>query len=120
MVEGCVRETYGALDATWMARNARDPCVRAAMRRIAHDETRHAALSWQIAEWSSRVLGPCARARIAESRAAAVQQLAAELGAREAPSLVEAGLAPRAAEDGPENRGESGPMKPGRRRRGLG
>ena len=32
-VEGCVRETYGALVATYQASNARDPMVRAAMAR---------------------------------------------------------------------------------------
>jgi hypothetical protein len=45
-VEGCVRETYGALTAIWQARTAKDPSVAAAVRRIARDETRHAALSW--------------------------------------------------------------------------
>jgi hypothetical protein len=41
-VEGCVRETYGALVALWQARHARDPVVAAAMAPIAADETRHA------------------------------------------------------------------------------
>ena len=41
-VEGCVRESFGALLATWQAKTAGDARVRAAMKRIARDETRHA------------------------------------------------------------------------------
>lgn len=47
--EGCVNETYGALVATFQARVAGDPRVRAAMARIARDETRHAALARDVA-----------------------------------------------------------------------
>jgi hypothetical protein len=47
-IEGCVRETWSALLAHHQARHARDPLVRAAMARIAVDETRHAALAWSI------------------------------------------------------------------------
>jgi hypothetical protein len=98
VIEGCVRETYGALDATWIGENARDPRVRSAMAGIARDETRHAALSWQIAAWSSRVLGGGARKRIARAREAAVLELASELEASKSPALVEAGLTPPIAE----------------------
>jgi hypothetical protein len=92
MVEGCVRETYGAIDASWMARKARDPRVRAAMRIVARDETRHAALAWQIAEWSSRALGADARERIATARIDAIRQLAAELRSTPSPALEADGL----------------------------
>jgi hypothetical protein len=98
MVEGCVRETYGAVDATWMARHARDRGVRAAMVVIARDETRHAALSWQIADWSSRLLGESARASLAEARRAAILQLSAELHEPQSRTLVQAGLVPPARE----------------------
>jgi len=50
-VEGCVRETYGALIATRQAEAASDPVVRRAMRKIAADETAHAALSWDVASF---------------------------------------------------------------------
>jgi hypothetical protein len=56
-VEGCVRETYGALVAWHQARNARDPVVRSTMETIASDETRHAALSWSIFRWAAVRLG---------------------------------------------------------------
>ena len=38
-IEGCVRETYGAVTAMWQAERAEDPSVRALMKRIAVDET---------------------------------------------------------------------------------
>lgn len=50
-VEGCVHETFGALVATWQASHAADAYVRRTMRRIAADETRHAALAWEILVW---------------------------------------------------------------------
>ncbi len=51
-VEGCVRETMGALFAMHQAASAADPHVRATMVSIAPDETRHAALGWAVAEWA--------------------------------------------------------------------
>src|SRR6185295_13249702 len=51
-VEGCVGETYGALLAIWQAEHAADADVRAAMREIAPDEMRHAALAWAVATWA--------------------------------------------------------------------
>lgn len=62
--EGCVRETYGALVAMWQARHARDGQVRAVMVRIARDETRHAALSWEVARWALMHLPRRARADV--------------------------------------------------------
>ena len=53
VVEGCVREAFGALVARWQAANAEDARVRAAMRRISRDETRHAALSLAVARWAA-------------------------------------------------------------------
>ena len=50
-VEGCVRETFAAFVATVQAERATDPAVRAAMRRIARDETRHAALAHAVDAW---------------------------------------------------------------------
>ncbi len=81
-VEGCVRETFGALVAHWQAREARDPRVRAAMKRIARDETRHAALSWSIDAWARTRIDRVARARIDQARTGAVRALATT-GARE-------------------------------------
>jgi hypothetical protein len=79
-VEGCVRETFGAMLATWQARHATEPSVRAAMKRIAVDETRHAALAWAIDAWACRQLDEPSRRRLDRSRRAAVRKLLRDLG----------------------------------------
>lgn len=50
-IEGCVRETLGAIEAVWMAEHSPDPEIRSVMRSIARDEERHAALAWRIDAW---------------------------------------------------------------------
>ena len=93
-IEGCVNETFGALLATWQAENARDAVVRRAMRTIAEDETRHAALAWAVAAWATPQLDADARARVDAAREDALAKLAqAHLRAGPA-ALVEAGLLP--------------------------
>ena len=91
--EGCVRETFGSLVAMWQARAAGDPRVRAAMKRIAKDEARHAELAWQVARWLDTQLDACARERVRAARQAAIDGLKAELRQEPAAALVEhAGL----------------------------
>jgi hypothetical protein len=77
-VEGCVRETYGALVAHHQALAARDPEVRSALAAIAEDETRHSLLSWQVAAWLEPRLPPAEQAALASARAAALHQLQLE------------------------------------------
>jgi hypothetical protein len=84
--EGCVREAFGALVACWQAKAAADPVVRATMKRIAGDETRHAALALQIDGWLSGRLLPTARARVDQARRAALADLAASVA--EAPAAL--------------------------------
>lgn len=55
-VEGCLRETWGAVVGHHQSVHALDPHVRRAMRVIAEDETRHAALSWKVHAWASTQL----------------------------------------------------------------
>lgn len=74
-VEGCVRETFGALVATWQAEHARDERVLAAMKRIARDETRHAALGWRIFEWTMSRLDARARDRVERAMVHATHEL---------------------------------------------
>jgi hypothetical protein len=78
-VEGCVRETFGALTGEAQARRARDPQIAAMMRVIARDETRHAALSWAVAEWIRPRLDEAARERVDRAMRAAVHALGQEL-----------------------------------------
>ena len=51
-LEGCVRETFSALECAWQAVRSADPVVRATMARIARDEMRHLALSWEVHRWA--------------------------------------------------------------------
>jgi hypothetical protein len=96
-VEGCVRETYGALVASWQAMASSDPVVRDVMRKVARDEIRHAALGWEVANWAQKRLDPAARQRIAEARRLAMRSFAKEAG-NELPDalVIQAGL-PRPA-----------------------
>lgn len=78
-VEGCVRETFGALVATFQARRASDARIRCIMHVIAADETKHAELSWDVAAWIEPRLTPDERAAIARAKAEAVADLATAL-----------------------------------------
>ena len=91
-VEGCVRETFGALVALWQAERAADPTVRATMRDIARDELRHAALGWQIDAWAHAGLTPDGRAEVARAKRVAVAELRAALGPADAAVVERAGF----------------------------
>jgi urease accessory protein UreF len=108
-VEGCVNETFGAAVAVVQSMTASDMRVRAAMRRIARDELRHAELAWRVARWVEGRLGEREIERMARARTAAVvallratsrevsRELVEELGLPAAPvaGAVAAGLAVR-------------------------
>ena len=51
-VEGCVRETFGALLAMHQRERAADPGVRGPCAASPQDETRHAELAWAIHRWA--------------------------------------------------------------------
>ena len=92
-VEGCVRETYGALLAHHQASAAEDARIRRAMGVIAVDETRHAALGWAVAAWAESRLDDEGRARVRAARRAAVRAVRGGATREVPPSLVrEAGL----------------------------
>ncbi|HYO73671.1 MAG TPA: ferritin-like domain-containing protein [Archangium sp.] len=92
-VEGCVRETFGALVAHHQALHARDTEVREAMTRIAEDETRHAELSWAIDRWAREQLPAAERAALREAQREAVATLREEVALPLDASLVtEAGM----------------------------
>jgi hypothetical protein len=86
--EGCVRETFGALVATWQARSARDAAVAGALREVAADETRHAEFSWALQRWVDGALDGGARSRVRAARDAAAAALWRELDAPVDPALV--------------------------------
>ncbi len=87
-VEGCVRETYGALVAMWQARTAADQHVRRAMGRIGSDEARHAQLAWSVQDWMASHLTPAARRAVERARHHALGTLRAELQQSPPPSLA--------------------------------
>ena len=97
-VEGCVRETWGAVLAAWQAEHAEDRLVRAALRTIAEDEARHALLGWKVAAWAEDQLEAVERQRVQSARSRAIDELMLALAVSPEESLVrDAGL-PRAAE----------------------
>jgi hypothetical protein len=96
-VEGCVREMFGALVGMRQAATASDPLVRNAMGRIARDETRHAALALQVDAWIHGHLDRAARERVVLARAAALRDLANDIGEAQTNVREQLGL-PSAAE----------------------
>jgi hypothetical protein len=75
-VEGCVRESYGALVALWQAHAAGDVAIRQTMATIAHEEIGHAELSWAIDRWGRTRLTDEQRAALDTAKAGAVAELA--------------------------------------------
>jgi len=79
--EGCVRETFGALVATWQARHARAD-LRGVMTVIARDETRHAELAFEVASLLDANLDPRARESTRRAMLRARRDLAREIAQR--------------------------------------
>ncbi len=79
-VEGCVREAYGALVASYQAQRAA-PSLRGTFRGVAKDERAHAALAEDVDHWLSGHLDERGRAQVAAARAAAVAELRGSLEA---------------------------------------
>jgi hypothetical protein len=78
-VEGCVRETFGALVGTFQSMSAEADGLREAMAEIAEDETRHAALSWEIAAWIEPRLTAAERIAIRDAQHRAIERLRVEM-----------------------------------------
>ena len=66
--------------ATWQARAAKDPSIRATVVRIARDETRHAVLAHNVDTWIRRKLDSTAWARVQRARRRALEALFAHGG----------------------------------------
>lgn len=81
-VEGCVRETYGAVVGLLEARQSTDAAVRRAAVRIADDECGHAELALRIAAWIESRLSESERAAVRRAAAEAVEDLRARGDAR--------------------------------------
>jgi hypothetical protein len=97
-IEGCARETFGALVATWQANHARDPEIASAMREIAEDETKHAALAWATARFVYARLKPAEKTRATRAFADALTVLEEDVTRQEPhPDLVTAAGMPHTA-----------------------
>ena len=97
-VEGCVRETFGALVAMWQASHTRDPELAKVIQKIAVDETRHAALAWGIASWGDSLLTVRERQRVVRARRKALRELEKEIQIEPHADLVAVVGHPTAAE----------------------
>jgi hypothetical protein len=76
-VEGCVRETYGAVQGLVEAQTARDRGIRRAMKSIAADECRHAELAWAVHAWAMLRLSADARLEVERAMKDAIAEIAA-------------------------------------------
>ncbi len=77
--EGCVRETFGAVFACFMAHMSTDANVRGAMTRIAQDELDHAVLARAVSRWLEPHLTPEERRAVCDARRAALHALRVEM-----------------------------------------
>jgi hypothetical protein len=75
-VEGCVRETYGAVVGLVEAQTSADASLRRAMRSIAVDECRHAELAWAVHAWAMARLHAEERRRVKDAMREAVAEIA--------------------------------------------
>jgi rubrerythrin len=78
-VEGCVRETFGGLFATYQADHAEDEMVARVFQAIADEETGHGALAWEVAAWLETKLTEAERRLVREARHRALADLMVEL-----------------------------------------
>jgi hypothetical protein len=79
-IEGCIGETYAALQATFQATQSKNPIVRSVLRGIAADETEHAAFSWKLHGWACRPLDGATRRRIHAAQRRAIHRLREGVG----------------------------------------
>jgi hypothetical protein len=74
-VEGCVRETYGAVMGLVEASTSSDGDVRRASRSIAADECRHAELALAVARWIDPLLTAAERTAVRRAVTEAIDDL---------------------------------------------
>ncbi len=86
--EGCVRETWAALEAHFQAKAAPTAALRAALGRIAVDEARHAELAWALHDWFMGTLSPPQRLLVVRTVESERERLAVDL-ARASPASHE-------------------------------
>ncbi len=86
-VEGCVHESWAAMEALAQSSLAARPGVAATMGAIADDEMRHASLAWRVAAWLEPRLSEAERAAVCEAREGARAALEARVARGYDPGL---------------------------------
>ena len=89
--EGCVFETWSALEAVLKSQRA-DPSLREMYATIAEDEMKHAQLSWELHAWLLQQLSPEQITVVEQARSAALLRLREQIPLRIAAMPVELGL----------------------------
>ena len=89
--EGCVFETWSALEAVLKSQRA-EPSLRQMYATIAEDETKHAQLSWEIHAWFLQQLSSEQVAVVEQARSEALLRLRQQIPARIASMPVVLGL----------------------------
>ncbi len=74
-VEGCARETFGAMVGLYQSMHAPDPAVRAVMASVSEDELGHSSWSWALHEALAPRLSRQARRKIRGARDEALATL---------------------------------------------
>ena len=80
--QGCIRESFAALEALVQSQRARDPRARAVLKRIADDEVRHGQLSWDIDAWAAQRLSNRGMRLVQRSRRVAIRRTWTSLARR--------------------------------------
>jgi hypothetical protein len=89
IIEGFVRETYGAAGASFRARTAGDVRIREVMEGIAEDERELAELAFEIALWLQGAIDPIEGVWVEDAMRHAATALARELDVEVEPELTE-------------------------------
>jgi len=74
-VEGCVRETYGAVVGLIEGETCSDASLRKVMRAVAIDECRHAELAWAVHAWAMPQLSVSEAQRVERAMRAAMEEI---------------------------------------------
>ena len=98
LVEGCIRETFGALIALAQGQRASSALLRRAMRRIAKDEVRHAELSWDVHAWLLTKLRKSEIEKLKDHTESAIRTLKREMRDGFPPDLCDNAGLPSASE----------------------
>jgi hypothetical protein len=81
VMEGCVRETWGALSARYQSQMAESAAERLIWGEVADDEARHAALSWDLHAWFTSQLSEAEQLEVEGAQQRAWDELMRELDA---------------------------------------